>query len=260
MAVLADIVVPPDASRRDHRRNERDLFESYMLSYLGAEAIYNKHPMRMFMGVRIIDVDQKFVIVEMPENNRLGAHFAREVFSVPSTTMWMGPITVLINQFVMFLIHKAEISLKNEKSNIGDYRGFLNLTTVMVCGDQHPHALTYEHGTRRRVEWSMPRSILMESPACEHMATQRSRDAVNSYIEFEELFQDRSSTWGPMMIPSRDWATSSPIIFRYNTNHGCPITGKPPNKRARRILTYPELESPIEVKDEPVNISSAELP
>ena len=73
MAVLADIVVPPDASRRDHRRNERDLFESYMLSYLGAEAIYNIHPMRMFMGVKIIDVDQKFVILEMPEDHRLGA-------------------------------------------------------------------------------------------------------------------------------------------------------------------------------------------
>ena len=71
------------------------------------------------MKVRIIDVDQKFVIVEMPEEHRLGAYFAREVFSVPSTTMWMGPITVLISQFVMFLIHKAEISLKKREIKHG---------------------------------------------------------------------------------------------------------------------------------------------
>ena len=80
MAVLTDIVVAPGTSRRDHRRNERDLFEAYMLSYLGAEAIYSVHPMRMFMGVKIIDIDQKFTIVEMPEDNRLGAYFSREVF------------------------------------------------------------------------------------------------------------------------------------------------------------------------------------
>ena len=150
MAVLADIVVAPGTTRRDHRRNERDIFEAYMLSHFGAEAIYNVHPMRMFMGEKIVDVDQKFTILEMPEDNRLGAYFSREVFAVPSTSMWMGPITVLINQFVMFLIHKAEIS---------------NLATVVVCAEQHPHAEIYTHGTRRRVEWSMPRSMLMESPA-----------------------------------------------------------------------------------------------